>query len=205
MYGKAYGVTPGGIYVAPDSPHERPEDLAGVPVAVGYHSGSHYSAIQALEPFLDRSQIELTFAGLPYDRVRLLLRGEVAAANVFGVQLYIVEQLGFRKVVDSTFVLGFLISNEADLEDVERYFRALRKAQRDIDLAPERHKHHYLKEMPEDLAELVDVRRFGPGERIVFLPYTREMYEATHRWMRSWDLLDVDVDAEEGYRQAVLV
>ena len=43
-----------GIFVAPDSRYRRPEDLAGVKVGVGYHSGSHYSAIQGLEPFLER-------------------------------------------------------------------------------------------------------------------------------------------------------
>jgi NitT/TauT family transport system substrate-binding protein len=204
MYGKAYGLTPGAIFVAADSSYERPEDLAGVPVAVGYHSGSHYSAIQSLEPFLDRSQIELSYSGLPYDRVRLLIRGDIPAANVFGAQLYIMEQLGFRNLVDTTFIIGFLIREDADREDVERFFRALRKAQRDIDLEPERYKHHWLKEMPEDVAEMVDVRRFGPGERMVFEPYTREMYEATHRWMKTWDLLDIEVGAEEGYNQAVL-
>ena len=205
MYGKAYGLTPGAIFVSAASPYERPEDLAGVPVAVGYHSGSHYSAIQSLEPFLERSEIELNYAGLPYDRVRLLIRGDIPAANVFGAQLYIMEQLGFRKLVDTTFIIGFLIREDSDREDVERFFRALRKAQRDIDLEPERYKHFWSKEMPEDIAELVDVRRFGPGERMVFEPYTREMYEATHRWMKTWDLLDIEVGAEEGYRRAVLV
>ena len=41
-----------------------------VQVGVGYHSGSHYSAIQALEPFLAREEIALDFAGRPFDRVR---------------------------------------------------------------------------------------------------------------------------------------
>ena len=45
--------------------------------------------------------------------------------------------------------------------------------------------------MPEDLLALVDVRRFGPGERIVPQPYTREMFERTQGWMREWELLDV--------------
>lgn len=206
MWGKAYSVSPAGIFVASDSGFQRPEDLAGVPVAVGYHSGSHYSAIQGLEPFLERSDIKLSFAGLPYDRVRLMMRGEVPAANVFGAQYYILEQLGFRKLVDTTFIMGFLIREDAEVEDTERYFRALRRAQRDIDLEQERYKDHYLREMPEDIAAAVDVRRFGPGERIVFEPYSREMYETTHRWMKSWELLDLDIrDAAAAYDQTVLV
>ncbi len=205
MWGKAYSISPSGIFVAPDSALQRPEDLAGVPVAVGFHSGSHYSAIQALERFLERSDLELAYAGLPNDRVRLMMRGEVAAANVFGAQYYILEQLGFRKLVDTTFIMGFLIKEDADTEDTEGYFRGLRRAQRDIDLEPERYKEYWLREMPEDLAKGVDVRRFGPGERIVFEPYTREMYETTHRWMRAWDLLDPDTDADVGFERAVLV
>jgi hypothetical protein len=204
MWGHAYSVSPAGIFVAPDSAYRRPEDLAGVPVAVGYHSGSHYSAIQALEPFLDAAQITLSFSGLPNDRVRLMIGGEVPAANVFGAQYYVLEQLGYRKLVDSTFVMGFLIADSADPEDVGRYFRALERAQRDIDLQPERYKKYWLRELSEDLAGKVDVRRFGPGERIVFAPYTREMYEVTQRWMRSRNLLDLDLDLQSGFQQAVL-
>jgi NitT/TauT family transport system substrate-binding protein len=204
MWGHAYSMCPAGIFVAPDSGYQRPEDLAGVPVAVGYHSGSHYSTIQGLEPFLDRSQIALSFAGLPNDRVRLLLGGEVPAAAVFGAQYYVLEQLGYRKITDTTFMMGALVSATADEEDVRRYFRALRSAQRDIDLEQERYKQFWSREMPEDLAERVDVRRFGPGERIVFEPYTREMYEATQAWMRSWDLLDTTVSGSL-YEDAVRV
>jgi NitT/TauT family transport system substrate-binding protein len=204
MWGKAYSVCECGIFVAPDSRYRRPEDLAGVKVGVGYHSGSHYSAIQGLEPFLERGQIQLDFVGRPYDRVRLLKRGEIEAANVFGAQYYILEQLGFRKLVDTTFMMGFMVAEDADTDDLERYFRALRHAQREIDLEPERYKHFWAREMPEDLLEDVDIRRFGPGERIVFEPYTRDMFERTHRWMRSWQLFDAESVARLAYEDAVL-
>jgi len=204
MWGKAYSVCECGIFVAPGSRCRRPEDLAGVKVGVGYHSGSHYSAIQGLEPFLERGQIQLDFVGRPYDRVRLLKRGEIEAANVFGAQYYILEQLGFRKLVDTTFMMGFMVAEDADTDDLERYFRALRHAQREIDLEPERYKHFWAREMPEDLLEDVDIRRFGPGERIVFEPYTRDMFERTHRWMRSWQLFDAESVARPAYEDAVL-
>jgi NitT/TauT family transport system substrate-binding protein len=204
MWGKAYSVCESGIFVAADSPYKRPEDLANVPVGVGYHSGSHYSAIQALEPFLERSQIELAFIGLPFDRVRQLMAGEAQAVNVFGAQFYILEQLGFRKLLDSTFIMGFLVAEDADSDDLERYFRAIRRAQREIDLEPERYKHYWEREMPPDLLELVDVRRFGPGERIVVEPYTRDMFERTHRWMESWELFDPAAAGTPTYESAVL-
>ena len=99
------------------------------------------------------------------------------------------QQRGLRHEPVGERGCGLLVPGDADLEDTENYFRALRKAQRDIDHEPERYKQYWLREMPEDLAELVDVRRFGPGERIVFEPYTRDMYEVTQRWMQSWNLL----------------
>ncbi|HKN95246.1 MAG TPA: hypothetical protein VJU60_13005 [Thermoleophilaceae bacterium] len=204
MWGKAYSICESGIFVAPESPYQRPEDLAGVKVGVGYHSGSHYSAIQALEPFLERDQIALDFVGLPFDRVRQLQERAIEAANVFGAQYYILEQQGFRKLVDSTFIMGFLVAPDADTDDLERYFRALRRAQAELDLEPERYKHYWRREMPDDLAEGIDVRRFGPGERIVFEPYTREMFERTHRWMESWELFDPTAAGTPEYESAVL-
>ena len=204
MWGAAYSVCLSGIFVAPESSYHRPEDLAGVKVGVGYHSGSHYSAIQGLEPFLERPDIALDFVGRPFDRVRLAQNREIEAVNVFGAQYYVLEQQGFRKLVDTTFIMGFMVSETADREDLERYFRALRHAQREIDLEPERHKHYWLREMPEDLHETVDVRRFGPGERIVFEPYTREMFERTHRWMETWELFDAGAASRPRYEDAVL-
>jgi NitT/TauT family transport system substrate-binding protein len=204
MYGLAYSVCPSGIFAAPGSEYEQPADLAGVQVSVGFHSGSHYSAIQGLEPFLGRDEIALHFAGRPYDRARLLLDGSIPAANVWGAQYYLLEQRGFRKLVDTTFVMGFLVSPEAQRADVDRYFRGLLRAQQEIDLEPERYKHFWLREMPPDLQDLADVRRFGPGERIVPQPYTRQMYARTYRWMQDWNLLDAAAQDGAQYEEAVL-
>jgi len=49
------------------------------------------------------------------------------------------------------------------------------------------------------------VRAFGPGERLVFEPYTQEVYEQTHRWMQKLELFPKDQAAEADYRTAVLV
>jgi NitT/TauT family transport system substrate-binding protein len=204
MYGKAYSVCPSGIYVAQDSGLTDPRDLAGVEVGVGYHSGSHYSALQALEGFLDRDEVTLSFVGRPFDRARLLLDGQARAVNVWGAPAYLLEQRGFRKLVDTTFVMSFLLAPAAAADDVERYFRALLRAQQEIDLDLHRYTGHWAREMPADLLELVDVRRFGPGERIVPQPYTREMFERTQGWMQGWGLLDLtDPDAAR-YDRTVL-
>ena len=62
LYGDVYSVAPSGVFVPKDSPVQTPEDLAGVPIAVGYQSGSHYSTIQALEQYMPADKINLTFA-----------------------------------------------------------------------------------------------------------------------------------------------
>jgi hypothetical protein len=51
-------------------------ELAGVPISVGYQSGSHYSTIQALEQYMPADRIALSFAeGMMFRRMEALLRG----------------------------------------------------------------------------------------------------------------------------------
>jgi NitT/TauT family transport system substrate-binding protein len=205
MYGNAYSVTPSGIYVPPESPVRKPEDLAGVEIAVGYHSGSHFSSVQDLAAFLPADQIKLRFGGFPLDRLRMALDREVPAAALFGGPQYVVEQQGFRKVLDTSFIIGYMISPTADREDVERYFRALLRAQRDIDLEPECYKHYFLKELPERYHAMIDVRCFGTGERVVRESYTAEMFEKTHRWMEDLQIFPAEQSGSAGYRESILV
>jgi hypothetical protein len=147
----------------------------------------------------------LRFIGSPADRLNLLADRKVDAANLFGVQRDIIEQLGFRKVLDTSFMIGFLIGGDATVEDCQKYFDALQKAQRDIDVEPERYKHYFERDIPDRYKELVDVRAFSTGERIVFEPYTREIYEKTHRWMLELQIFPADQVGEADYNQAVLV
>ena len=203
MWGNAYSIGDSAIVVAEDSDIRRPEDLAGREVVVGYHSGSHYSALQALEVFLEPEDIRLKFGGLPWARVDLALARRVDAVNVWGPQRYLLEQQGFRRVVDTTFMMAFMFPREANEDDIGRYMRALRRAQMDIDLEPERYKHYFLNEIPERFRPLIDPRRCGVGERVVFLPYTRAMFEKTQTWMHDRKLFDVGRDAGVPYEQAV--
>jgi hypothetical protein len=101
-------------------------------------------------------------------------------------------------------MIGHLVTEQADIKDVERYFRALQRAQHDIDLAPEAYKHYFLRELPERYHALVDVRRFGPGERIVFEAYPREAFERTQRWIESWNLFPPEQKGSAGYEISVL-
>jgi hypothetical protein len=184
LYPEAYSVSPAGVFVPADSPVKTPQDLAGVPISVGYQSGSHYSTVQALEQYMGAGQINLSFAdGMLFKRMQLLIDGKAPASALFSGPYYFAEQLGFRKVIDTTFMITTMISGTPDPEDLRKFFRALKRAQRDIDLRPDRYTHYYRREFPVRYHALMDTRRWGPGERIVFEPYTKEVYDETFRWI----------------------
>ena len=203
LWGECYSVAPGAIVVPPESPIVTPEQLAGVEVEVGYHSGSHYATIQSLEEFLPADRIKLHFGGLPDERVDTMIARKAKAANVFGMQLYILEQLGFRKIADTTFMIAGMVAKDADLGEVKKYYAALRRAQADIDVMHQKYVHYYAHELPERFKTLVDVRRFGPGERLVFEPYSKAMYEDTHRWVEERGIFDADAVGAGAFEDAV--
>jgi len=201
----AYSVAPCAIVVPPESPVRRAEDLAGVPIGVGYHSGSHFATVQALESVLAPGELNLTFQGPPNERLDALLERQVPAATAWGVPLYVAEAFGFRKVVDATFMIGFLVTGaDATKADVDKYLAALRRAQAEIDLRPELYKHYHLQSVPEKYRDQVDVRGFGTGERIVFLPYTREVFTQTQQWIETHELF-AKATGQADYDEAAVV
>ena len=66
----------------------------------------------------------------------------------------------------------------------------MKRGQMELDFAPEKYRHYYLNEIPERYKSKVDTRLFSPGERIVFLPYTEEMYVKTQKWIRERGLFE---------------
>lgn len=196
MWGGAYVFSPAAIMVSADSPIRRPEDLKGQEIAVGYHSGSHFSTVQALEPFLATEDIKVRFEGRPWERVDAAISKAVAATSVWGITYLTSEQLGLRKVLDCSFMMAFMFPPEADREDIRKYMNGLRRAQAALDLFPEKHKHHYASLVPERYRDQVDVRLFSSGERIVFLPYTEETFRQTQAWIRERALFDTAPDCD---------
>jgi NitT/TauT family transport system substrate-binding protein len=203
LWGGAYSMTPAGIFVAPDSKIRRPEDLANVPITVGYQSGSHYTTIQALEPVLKRNEIKVHFGGTLFLRLELLVDGEIPVATLFSAPMYLAEQLGYRKILDCSFMTAATVLENTAEEDVNKYYRALKKAQVDIDLHHQKYTHYYKKEFPARFHDIMDTRLFGPGERIVFEPYTKEMYETTQAWVESWDIFEEGLKSLKPYDQSV--
>jgi len=205
LYADAYSVTPGGVFVPPESPIRRPEDLKGVPISVGHQSGSHYSTIQALEQYMPADKVNLTFAdGMLFHRLDQLIEGKAQASALFSGPYYFAEQLGFRKIIDTTFMIATMVTGDPDPEDLRKFFRALRRAQRDIDLRPDLYSHYYKREFPERYHATMDTRRWGPGERLVFEPYTKEVYEETFRWIADHGIFADSGMGSGNYAESVI-
>ncbi len=191
IYTGAYSVSPCGIFAHPDSGITGPDDLAGVPIAVGYQSGTHYSTIQALEQFLKPEDINLDFSqGMLWARMESLIDGKVPAAAQFSGTYYFLDQLGFKKVAETTFMMAGMINGDPDPDDIAKFYQALKRAQMDIDLRPELYVHYYREEFPERFHDMMDLRYFGPGERIVFESYSQEMFDRSRDWVAERDLFD---------------
>jgi hypothetical protein len=200
-----YSVAPSGIFVAPDSPIRNPADLAGVPISVGFQSGSHYASIQSLESYMRKDQINLSFNdGMLFKRMELLLDGKIPAATLFSGPYYLAEQLGFRKILDNTFMIATMIHGDPDPEDLRKYFTALKRAQRDLDLRPELYTHYYKNEFPVRWHEVMDTRRWGPGERLVFETYTEETFNTSRDWIAQRDIFEGGDLGKKRYEDATV-
>src|SRR5262249_8438107 len=205
LYADVYSVAPSAIFVPASSPIKTPAELSEVPVSVGYQSGSHYATVQALEQYMPADKIKLNFdQGLLYHRMEAFLEGKSQAATLFSGPYYFAEQLGFRKIMDNTFMIATMLNGDPDPEDVRKYFQVLKRAQRDIDLRPDRYTHFYKKEFPERFHAMMDTRRWGPGERLVFEPYTKEVYEETFKWIADHGIFADSGMGSDKYEDAVI-
>jgi hypothetical protein len=101
-------------------------------------------------------------------------------------------------------MMASMITGDPDPEDVRKYFRALRRAQRDIDLRPELYTHYYQEEFPPRFRDMMDTRRWGPGERLVFEPYTKAVFEASREWIAAHGIFEPGQMGSGIYEEAVL-
>ena len=106
MWGHAYAVAPSGIYVPPESPIRKASELANVEVAVGIARQSFFRPANP-ENVYSRQRSTCTLLVVPVQRLGLLLNRNVAWLPMSSGYRCMLEQQGFRKVVDTTFMIGF--------------------------------------------------------------------------------------------------
>ena len=80
-------------------------------------------------------------------------------------------------------MIATMITGDPDPEDLRKFFRALKRAQRDIDLRPELYTHYYKNEFPVRFHDRMDTRRWGPGERHRVRALHEEVFEESRKWI----------------------
>jgi ABC-type nitrate/sulfonate/bicarbonate transport system substrate-binding protein len=167
-------VRTGALMVAKDSTIQSPVELQNVPIAVTWHAGTFYAAIEVLEaagvPF---DEIKLVHAN---DRLEALLGGTTQAAALMEPLVSRALAAGARKIADLRWRGGIVAGNDVDEETAAKLRRALNRAiewlgenedrsRQEVlrDLAPEQREHGLMPELvgvktyrPEEFQEKVD-------------------------------------------------
>jgi len=119
-------VRTGALMVAKDSKIQSPAELRNVPIAVTWHAGTFYAAIEVLEeagvPF---EEITLVHAN---DRLEALLNGTTAAAALMEPLVSRALAAGARKIADLRWRGGIVAGNDVDEETAAKLRRALNRA-----------------------------------------------------------------------------
>ncbi|MEZ0364651.1 ABC transporter substrate-binding protein [Mycobacterium sp. pUA109] len=181
------------IVVAPDAPEVHLSDLANKDVAVNFHHGSHYVALQMLEGFLPREEIKVVHLGGPQLRFEALRDGRIAAAALMEPWVTLAEKQGYKVLSEAFYIGSEVASPDLDTETYEAIGRAVNRAvvKLNEDLRP--YLHHLIAEVPPELGELhpddfpLGRFRFVPQE-----PYPQDQFQRTYDWMVGWGLIQDD-------------
>src|SRR3954451_13437759 len=119
-------VRTGALMVRADSKIQSLADLRNVPIAVTWHAGTFYAAIEVLEA-----------AGVPFDEIKLvhandrldaLLSGETEAAALMEPLVSRAVEAGARKIADLRWRGRIVAGDDVDDETASKLLRALDRA-----------------------------------------------------------------------------
>jgi NitT/TauT family transport system substrate-binding protein len=161
-------VRTGALMVRKDSSINSVSELRNVPIAVTWHAGTFYAAIEVLEaagvPFED---IKLVHAN---DRLEALLSGTTQAAALMEPLVSRALKAGARKIADLRWRGGIVAGNDVDAETAEKLRRALNRAIAWLRENDERSREQVLRDLPPEqrknglMPELVGVEDYRPEE-----------------------------------------
>jgi ABC-type nitrate/sulfonate/bicarbonate transport system substrate-binding protein len=161
-------VRTGVIMVRKDSQIGHLSDLRNLPIAVTWHAGTFYAAIEAMEA-----------AGVPFDEIKLvhansrifsLLSGETEAAALMEPLVSRAAELGCRKIADLRWRGGIVASNDVDDEAAGKLVRALNRAVEWLRQSDQRSRTELLRDLKPALRkngllpELTGIRNYEPDE-----------------------------------------
>ena len=161
-------VRTGALMVGKDSKITSPAELRNVPIAVTWHAGTFYAAIEVLEaagvPF---EEIKLVHAN---DRLDALLGGTTQAAALMEPLVSRALEAGARKIADLRWRGGIVAGDDVDEETAGKLRRALNRAIAWLRENEERSREQVLRDLaPEQrqnglMPELVGVKTYRPDE-----------------------------------------
>jgi len=161
-------VRTGALMVAKDSKIRFPAELRNVPIAVTWHAGTFYAAIEVLEeagvPF---AEITLVHAN---DRLEALLSGTTQAAALMEPLVSRALAAGARKIADLRWRGGIVAGNDVDEDTAAKLRRALNRAIAWLGENEDRSRQEVLRDLdPEQregglMPELVGVKTYRAEE-----------------------------------------
>lgn len=176
------------IFARPGSRIERLYELRDVPVGIGVMAGSHFTTLKALGEVLPKEHIKTVHAGGPGQRLLALLDGEVEAANLLDPEIPIAEAEGLHKLALGEFIVTFWVSPAISQETLGKFFSALKRAEEALEQDTDRYLHLWERNIPPALQGEYDYMKFGRGEKLVFEPYSQEMFEDAMQFAQTWGL-----------------
>jgi ABC-type nitrate/sulfonate/bicarbonate transport system substrate-binding protein len=161
-------VRTGALMVRKESKIQSASELRHVPIAVTWHAGTFYAAIEVLEaagvPFED---ITLVHAN---DRLEALASGTTEAAALMEPLVSRALAIGARKIADLRWRGGIVAGDDVDDETAAKLRRALNRAIAWLRENEDRSRQHVLRDLaPEQrqnglMPELVGVKTYQPAE-----------------------------------------
>ncbi|MGA2895404.1 MAG: hypothetical protein ABSE22_21285 [Xanthobacteraceae bacterium] len=161
-------VRTGALMVRKESNIQSPSALRRVPIAVTWHAGTFYAAIEVLEaagvPFED---ITLVHAN---DRLEALMSGTTEVAALMEPLVSRALASGARKIADLRWRGGIVAGNDVDDETAAKLRRALNRAIDWLRENEDRSRQELLRDLAPDqrgsglLPELVGVKSYRPEE-----------------------------------------
>ena len=184
-----YGISPWSIFVRPDSPIRKPEDLKDIPIAVGMRAGSHFNVPYRLEKYMPLENIKTVNLGGFGVRLKALLDREIEAASLMPPQIDMARQLGLREIIADEFKTLWWVPQSAPSPGVTGYLRALDRAEKELEKDLRKYLPLWNYCIPPEFQDREwDYSRFTRGERFVYEPVSREEFEEVFRQVERWGL-----------------
>jgi ABC-type nitrate/sulfonate/bicarbonate transport system substrate-binding protein len=161
-------VRTGALMVRKDSPIQSLAELRNVPIAVTWHAGTFYAAIEALEATgVAFAEIKLVHAN---DRLDALLSGATEAAALMEPLISRALAAGARKLADLRWRGGIVAGADVDEETAAKLRRALNRAIAWLRENEDRSRDQVLRDLAPDqraggmMPELIGVKTYRPDE-----------------------------------------